>query len=279
MFASRLRRPLTLLTGAALLCTTSLAGQGTYADPQGRFVVAIPSGWTIAPLGPDAITLSGQSASVTVVTDETTGRDPLLDQQLGRYRILWAGFTEVGRGPLALAGRDGVFILSSGTDPRGIASFLKLVGVSRGPGSLVLLETAPQASYPSLRRILEQVELGLRLGEAAPPTAQMTPPAPGVRAFLGIATRPMQPEDVAQLGLDSARGALVSDVAPGGPAEGAGIAAGDVVLAADGATLSGAPQLVQIVLAHHPGDILVLQIVRQGRPLVISVRLGTAPPR
>jgi S1-C subfamily serine protease len=64
----------------------------------------------------------------------------------------------------------------------------------------------------------------------------------GLSAFLGVSVD------------DSQRGATVQGVVSSGPAAGAGIAAGDVITAVDGATISSVSDLTKTLSGHSPGD-------------------------
>jgi S1-C subfamily serine protease len=66
-------------------------------------------------------------------------------------------------------------------------------------------------------------------------------------------------------------------ILPGSPAEVAGLAEGDVVVAVDGDTVDAEHDLSTRVLPHVPGDTVKLTVVRDGRTLEIVVTLGTLP--
>ncbi|MDO3399709.1 S1C family serine protease [Mycolicibacterium neoaurum] len=53
-------------------------------------------------------------------------------------------------------------------------------------------------------------------------------------------------------------GVLVHDVMPGGPAAGAGLANGDVILTIDGVRIESAADLTSVLDRHYPGDVLDL---------------------
>lgn len=74
---------------------------------------------------------------------------------------------------------------------------------------------------------------------------------------------------------DTAEGAVVVNVADGGPAANAGIAEGDVITEVGDRMVRNAPELTVAVHAHNPGDVVPVHLVRQGRPLVVDVTLGS----
>ena len=71
----------------------------------------------------------------------------------------------------------------------------------------------------------------------------------------------------------NADGAQVLNVRQGGPASGAGLLEGDVVLRVDDRAIASADELVVAVRDHPPGSVITLGVVRQGRPLTLQVTL------
>jgi serine protease Do len=75
-------------------------------------------------------------------------------------------------------------------------------------------------------------------------------------------------------------GLRVLDVANGGPAMTAGLAAGatpDHVVSADGVPLRVEAELAGVLARHRPGDIISLRVVRGGRLYDVALTLGTFP--
>jgi S1-C subfamily serine protease len=88
----------------------------------------------------------------------------------------------------------------------------------------------------------------------------------GLSAFLGVSVA------------DSQGGATVQGVVSSGPAAGAGIAAGDVITAVDGATISSASDLTAALAAHSPGDkVTVSWTDASGGAHSATVTLATGP--
>jgi serine protease Do len=77
------------------------------------------------------------------------------------------------------------------------------------------------------------------------------------------------------LNLTEEYGIEVIRVDEGSPAEGAGIKAGDVVLAYNGQRVEGKDQFVRFVRETPSGRTVKLSVIRNGAPLTISVPLGT----
>jgi putative serine protease PepD len=86
-------------------------------------------------------------------------------------------------------------------------------------------------------------------------------------AYLGVATETST----------SPTGAAISTVRPGTPASDSDLAAGDVVTAVDGQSVSSSDDLRAQIDAHEPGDSVTLTVSRNGDTRTLRVVLGTRP--
>ena len=93
-------------------------------------------------------------------------------------------------------------------------------------------------------------------------------------AFLGIGTSMAPPALGAQLDLPAGVGIEVDLVDPDSPAAQAGVAVHDVITRLDEQIVVNPHQFTVLVRLHHGGDLVKLTCVRQGKPLVLPVRLG-----
>jgi len=113
-----------------------------------------------------------------------------------------------------------------------------------------------------------------------------------VYAYLGVTTENLTPTLARHLGYDTGRGAIVSAVRDGGPADRAGLRGGskdetfngqtitrggDVIVAIDGQAVRSADDVVRQVGAKLPGEVAALTIIRGGERRVVRVRLGSRP--
>jgi serine protease Do len=95
------------------------------------------------------------------------------------------------------------------------------------------------------------------------------------RGWLGISIQPVTDDIARSFGLKKARGALVSDVMSGSPAEKAGIKQGDVITRFAGKEIKD-PRQLQLAVADIPaGQKVEAEIVRDGKPLTLQVTLST----
>jgi len=96
-------------------------------------------------------------------------------------------------------------------------------------------------------------------------------------AWLGISGQSIDADVAQQQGFSTQSGVLVGEVAPGAPAEQAGLQAGDVITAADGQPVTSMNELVGAVSGHAPGDTLELTVVRNGQTQDLSATLQARP--
>ena len=98
-----------------------------------------------------------------------------------------------------------------------------------------------------------------------------------VRPWLGVQIQPVSAELAESFGLAEEKGALVSQVYNGHPAEKAGIKEGDIILELNGKQVLDSDQLPIMIANYHPGDKVQLKIFREGKIVEKSVILGTMP--
>ena len=94
------------------------------------------------------------------------------------------------------------------------------------------------------------------------------------RGFLGVRQQTLNPELRASLGVKAPRGALLTTVHEGTPAESAGLEIGDVILSVDGASIETGEALSRAIDQHKPGDKVTLTIERDTKQQQLSVVLG-----
>jgi serine protease Do len=80
------------------------------------------------------------------------------------------------------------------------------------------------------------------------------------RGKIGVEIQPMNAAFAESFGLDRPRGALVGKVEEGGPADKAGIKAGDIILSVDGRPVENDVTLPALVSAIRPGGSAVLEV-------------------
>lgn len=112
--------------------------------------------------------------------------------------------------------------------------------------------------------------------------------------WIGASVYPLIPEFAKFLDLKVQRGAVISDVVKGGPAERAGLkggdrqirvgnslilVGGDVIVQMDGEKVLSSDALIRMIRDHRPGESVELKVLRKGKFLRIKVTMGEKPPR
>ena len=109
--------------------------------------------------------------------------------------------------------------------------------------------------------------------------------------YLGLSSSELGLAEMEALGMNTYTGAYVISVVPGGPADEAGIragetttsitglnAGGDLITAMDGQPIASFDELLSFLVTNKsPGDTVVLTVLRDGQPVDITVTLGTRP--
>jgi serine protease Do len=106
--------------------------------------------------------------------------------------------------------------------------------------------------------------------------AQLIKKGSVTRGWLGVSIQPVTEEIAKSFGLSKARGALVSDVMAGSPAEKAGFKQGDIITRFAGKEIKDSRQL-QLVVADTPiGQKVEVEVFRDGKPQKLAVAIGNA---
>jgi S1-C subfamily serine protease len=99
------------------------------------------------------------------------------------------------------------------------------------------------------------------------------PPAPP-RPYLGFGGDTVSPETVEERKLAVQTGVLVTKIAEDGPAEAAGLQAGDVIQSVDQKTIESKEQLADLLRALTPGQECALGVARGGESLTLTIEVG-----
>jgi serine protease Do len=98
-----------------------------------------------------------------------------------------------------------------------------------------------------------------------------------VRGYIGAQIQDVTADIADSIGLNNQKGALVADVTDGGPAQKAGLKAGDVVVDVNGHEVASASDLTRQVALASPGQDIRLRIRRDGAMQTLMVHSGQRP--
>lgn len=98
------------------------------------------------------------------------------------------------------------------------------------------------------------------------------------RGYLGVGIQPVTDDIASALGLPKNRGELISKVEPGQAAERGGLKSGDVVVKVGDRDVTPEQTLSYLVASLAPGTRTTLAVVRDGKPVTLTVTVGTRPP-
>jgi serine protease Do len=98
------------------------------------------------------------------------------------------------------------------------------------------------------------------------------------RGFLGVGIQDVTHDIADSIGLKQAKGALVTQVTPGSPAEKAGIKSGDVITQVDGDRIDDARSLSRDIGAKAPGTTVDVSVWRDNATQHFSVKLDVLKP-
>jgi hypothetical protein len=187
----------------ALAAAAGLYGQPPYTDPKGRFTVRIPAGWSATQLNADAVSFGSGNAFSTLMVLAGANPQAIIRSVLQQYAPQWKNFVEARRGDTKFAGRTGPYVTYSGVNPKGLDSFLQILGATDGAFTYLLTSTAPKTEFAKMKPGFDQIEQSFTLREAKP--SPMGTPAPGPAATPPHPAAPAQP--TAPAAMPAGRGA------------------------------------------------------------------------
>ena len=122
------------------------------------------------------------------------------------------------------------------------------------------------------------ISFAIPIDEAIRVSDQLRTSGRVVRGRVGVTIAPVTKEVAESIGLGKPAGALVQGVESGGPADKAGIEAGDIITRVDGKLVDKSGDLPRIVGATRPGAKTTLQVFRRGAYRDVTVTVAEFEP-
>ncbi len=97
------------------------------------------------------------------------------------------------------------------------------------------------------------------------------------RSQIGVSVQTITPAMAAGLGLSRDQGVIVSDVLPGGPADGAGLKIQDIIVSVDGRPIDSLPMFGYCFYLHHLSEPMKLDVLRGSTPMHFEVPVIEQP--
>ena len=170
-------------------------------------------------------------------------------------------------------------------DPNGVRHQARVVGVDPSLDLALLevtgLEAPPIAWTPGATVAAGQVLLTPRLGDQPPALGfaaierRESERDPMAGPYLGVMSEAMTKQEAQDAGVE--QGVRIVQVVPGNPADQAGIKVGDVIVAVDGAPVSGRDGLRRRLLERAIGERVGIELVRNGERMRIEAELAPRP--
>jgi hypothetical protein len=138
------------------------ADSGGYHDPQGRYSLAVPSGWNTASDNGN-LTLSSGASFVTVAT--STGAKPadVSHQLVQQIQAQYKDFKLLNEGDFQNNGHAAHGTNATGINPKGVRASVLVVSIDAGSGHyLVLISSAPNDQAKQINSTVMQIAQSVR---------------------------------------------------------------------------------------------------------------------
>ncbi len=122
------------------------------------------------------------------------------------------------------------------------------------------------------------ISFAIPIDEATRVSEQLRTGGRVIRGRIGVAIDRVSREVAEAIGLGKPAGALVRSVESGGPAEKAGVEAGDIITKVDAKHVESATELPRVIGAIKPGSKATLQVYRRGAYRDLSVVVAERDP-
>lgn len=156
-------------------------------------------------------------------------------------------------------------------------------GNSGGPllnlaGEVIGINTAIIRGQLGSGQEAEGIGFSISMGTAGPVSEQLIENGRVIRPRIGVRISDVTPSLASERGLTVEQGVLIVSVAPGGPADRAGLEVDDVIVQVDDRIVSSTTELVRLFLtAYSIGDVVTISAVRSAVTLTFEMELEEVP--
>ena len=235
---------------------------------------------------------------VAVIKIDGTPKKPLVPLALGNSDQVAVGDTTIAIGaPFGLSGTVTSGIISaknrpvaSGDETGAQTSYMNALqtdasinpGNSGGPlmnasGQVIGIDSAIQSTGGDTSTGTQSGSVGLGfaipINQAKWVADQLIKTGTPVYPIIGILRDDSYTGEGAKIASSAVQGS--APVTAGGPADKAGLKAGDIITSLDGVQIDSGPTLVSEIWSHHPGDVVSVTYTRNGQSHTTSVTLGS----
>jgi serine protease DegQ len=265
---------------------TSTTGAGVVLDSSGHVLTSagpVAGADMVFVIGPDGIRSRATVIAVDTVTDLAVldaGRDDLLPAPFSLDRRVRVGQYALARAPGGDTSPDGrvVALTTSVAGPtgsmlHGVIAFsapesppVPGAGIFDDTGEVFAITTSAKAVSASRMGHAMPASLAVEIAD------QLISRGVASHPWLGIQGQDLGPDKALVLG--TAGGAVITSVAPDGPADVAGMMVGDAVVSANGKTVNSMADLVVVLREVGTGETVDLHTVRGGSVVILSARLA-----
>ena len=235
---------------------------------------------------------------VAVIKIDGTPKKPLVPLALGNSDQVAVGDTTIAIGaPFGLSGTVTSGIISaknrpvaSGDETGAQTSYMNALqtdasinpGNSGGPlmnasGQVIGIDSAIQSTGGDTSTGTQSGSVGLGfaipINQAKWVADQLIKTGTPVYPIIGVLRDDSYTGEGAKIASSAVQGS--APVTAGGPADKAGLKAGDIITSLDGVQIDSGPTLVSEIWSHHPGDVVSVTYTRDGQSHTTSVTLGS----
>ena len=169
---------------SVLVSAHSQSWSNLFRDKQSRFTVSVPQGWTTAMLDENTVQVASPPAYVTIFVFHTSAdAQAIVAQLMAQIGPQWQGLKQVRADQTTVSGRPAYSVVYSGTNPKGVPSALRIIGLTLDKDGYALMFSVPVDRFDALKPALDSIERSFSVAKAGAGVSagpvRPVPPRPG----------------------------------------------------------------------------------------------------